>query len=108
MSSDRPKRPHGTFTPASTISRVLGAAGYKAFAARKDTAFGGHRCSWDQTQGEVRVGYWCGDDTPDADRASERAEMLAVYLGILTAAGYPAEYDSTGYALHISMQQKEN
>lgn len=107
MSSDRPSRPHGTFTPASTVSRALGAAGYKAFRARKTTAFGGHRCSWDKDQEIVRVVYRCGDDTPEADRQPEREEMLTIYMQILTAKGYQVEWDSTKYALYVH-PEKEN
>lgn len=91
MPSDRPQRPHGTFTPASTISRVLSAAGYRAFRARRDTAFGGHRCSWDRARQVVRVGYWCSDDTPQRDQAAEREEALALYMRHLTARGYQVE-----------------
>jgi len=100
MPSDRPKRPHGTFTPASTIGRVLTGAGYGAFHARRDTAFGGHRCHWDERQGLVRIGHWCGDDTPETDRETdretERDHALTLYAQLLTSKGYRIVRTVTG------------
>lgn len=107
MPSDRPTRPHGTFTPASTISRVLGAAGYKAFRARRDTAFGGHRCSWDQNQQIVRVGYRCGDDTSETDRQTEREHALTLYMQHLTAKGYRVERDEGAVYVHIEKTKEK-
>lgn len=84
-------KPGGTPTFATTIGRVLKSAGYSAFRARKDTAFGGHRCSWDAQHKVVRVGYWCSDDTPESQHDAERAEMLGLYEETLTGKGYRVE-----------------
>lgn len=107
MPSDRSTKPHGTFTPASTISRVLGRAGHRSFQVRKNTAFGGHLCRWEQAQQLVRVVHRCGDDTPDDQREAERTEMLTAYRDVLVAAGYPVEWDATRYALLVD-PKKEN
>lgn len=88
MPSDRPTKPHGTTTPASAISGVLGRAGYKASLRRKGEEFGGHRCSWDRHQRLVAVGYRCPDTTPDDAADAEHAEMIGVYAAELTAQGY--------------------
>lgn len=88
MASDRPKKPHGTFTSASTIGRVLTRGGFPAFAVRKGVGYGGHRCSWDKINKVVRVGYRCGDDTPDDRQDSERREMLGLYAQLLESKGY--------------------
>lgn len=101
MPSDRPSRSHGTFTPATAIGRILSAAGYKAFRARKNTAFGGHRCSWDQNQQIVRVGYWCSDETLEADREDERQHALTLYMQHLAAKGYRVEWAADKYSLYV-------
>jgi hypothetical protein len=92
MPSDRPTRPHGTFTPATTIGRTLTTAGFKPWVSRKDIAFGGHRCSWDKDLHLVRVGYRCGDEVLDkAEQEAERNEMLDQYEQLLTSMVYPVE-----------------
>lgn len=110
MPSDRPARPHGTFTPASTISGVLKRAGYSQFNVRTSvhTAFGGHRCSWDRLQEIVRVVYWCGDDAPDdADaREAERTEMLDLYEQTLTEKGYRVERTTSRRTLRVHPKKK--
>ena len=101
MASDRPSKPHGTFTPASTVGRVLSAAGYKPFQTRRDTAFGGHRCSWIPYQNVTEVRHRCGDDTPEEARDVERQDMLTEYDQLLTAKGYVVEWIGSGYALRV-------
>lgn len=101
MASDRPSRPHGTFTPASTVGRVLSRAGYKPFQTRRDTAFGGYRCTWVPHQSVTEVRYRCGDDTPEESRDVERQDMLSAYDELLTSKGYTVEWSASGYALHV-------
>lgn len=105
MPSDRPSKPHGTFTPASTIARVLSRAGYAKFhvRARTHTAFAGHRCSWDRGTATTRVTYTCADDSPVGDdaRRAERADMLTAYEELLTAKGYVVQWVGSGYALSV-------
>lgn len=104
MPSDRPTRPHGTFTPASTIGRVLSAAGLKAFFVRKGVAFGGHRCAWDADRKMVRVGYWCGDDTAPAVQQAEQEERLTTYTEFLTSKGYHVK--RTGSFLYVNPKKE--
>lgn len=101
MTSDRPTRPHGTFTPAATIGRVLSQAGYKAFTTRKDTAFSGHRCTWDPSQNVTTVSHRCGDSTHAEALDVERQDMLTEYEQLLRAKGYVVEWIGSGYALRV-------
>lgn len=91
MPSDRPKKPHGRFTPASTIGRVLSRAGYGREIIRRGVGYGGHRCTWDHFHGVVLVGYRCPDSTPASKADAERAEMFDLYEQVLTAKGYRVE-----------------
>lgn len=99
MPSDRPTRSHGTFTPASTIGRVLTRGGHPPFLTRRDTAFGGHRSTWDRDMKVVVVRHRCGDDIPDDQQDTEQAEMLALYEQFLTGKGYRVERSATGWLL---------
>lgn len=94
-------KPHGTFTPASTIGRVLSKEGYAAFLVRKNYAYGGHRCHWDRAGGVVTVFYRCGDDIPDSQQAAERAEMLGLYEEFLKEKGYRVERPESGGSLIV-------
>lgn len=88
MPSDRPTKPHGRFTPANKISRVLGSK-HKKWVARATTAFGGYRCTWDAVQGLVRVTHRPGDEVTDEEaRRTEREEMITEYEQTLTERGY--------------------
>ena len=79
MPSDRRKKPHGTFTPASGVSRLLTAAGYGRSLIRNGEAFGGHRCSWDKDREQVIIRYQVADSTPDEEMTAERRSMLDLY-----------------------------
>lgn len=91
MPSDRPTKPHGRFTPASTVGRLLTAAGYGAAFIRKGIQFGGHSCSWDEIRKTVLILYRCHDDVPDDAMAAERKEMLDLYAELLLSKGYAVE-----------------
>lgn len=105
MPSDRPNKPHGTFTPASTISRVLTSAGFVTSAIRKGEALSGHRCSWDRVNHRVLVGYRCGDDTPDSSMHAEHTEALSLYEQVLTAKGYRVERDERFLYVYIDKEK---
>lgn len=100
MPTDRPNKSHGTFTPASTIARVLTGAGYHRFQVSRGMGLGGHRCSWEKVQEVVEVRYWPGDDTPESRVDTERAEMLTQYAQILTGRGYHVEH--VGSSLRVN------
>lgn len=93
MPSDRPTKPHGTFTPASKISRLLGTEHVRQ-VKRPNCAFGGFACTWDPISERVRVGHYPGDDvTDDNDRRRETEEMLGRYARMLNAHGYRAVHE---------------
>jgi hypothetical protein len=99
MPSDRPNKPHGRFTPATTIGRLLSAAGYGRAFIRKGIGYGGHLCSWDERRQQVWIRYRSHDDTPAEDLAAERDEMLGRYTVLLASKGYEVERDER--VLHV-------
>lgn len=101
MPSDRPTKSHGTFDPATVISRILTGAGYPSFAVRRGSGFGGHRCRWDGVRKVVQITYWASDSTPDSLRDVERAEMLDGYTEILTEKGKRVERTADGRMLIV-------
>lgn len=99
MPSDRPSKPHGTFTPAATIALILVGAGYKPFAVRSNVGQGGHRCTWDKDRRAVRIVHRCGD----GQDASERDELLTAYWELLTSKGYVVSWISDRSALIVKI-----
>lgn len=91
MPSDRPNKPHGRFTPASTVGRLLTAAGYGAAFIRKGFQYGGHSCSWDELTKRTWIRYRCPDDLPDSMMEAERKEMLDLYKELLLNKDYTVE-----------------
>ena len=83
MPSDRTNRPHGTFTPAASVSRALRKAGYHPFQVRNSFGLGGYRCRWDKFRQDVTVHYWPGDDVRAEDRDTERQRMLGEFERVL-------------------------
>lgn len=100
MPSDRPKKPHGHFTPASTIGRVLTRGGFHPFRVSRGIGFGGHRCSWDEVNRVVRINYRCSDSTPDDQMDAERAELIDLYAEFLKDKGYHVK--RTRWALYVN------
>lgn len=91
MPSDRPKKPHGAFTPASAIGRVLSAAKHKSWAVRGGVGLGGHVCRWGVWMGRVSIHYRCPDDMPESEMDEARSHMLDLYEELLTSKGYRVE-----------------
>lgn len=103
MPSDRPNKPHGRFTPASLIGRMLSQGGYGRAIIRKSEALGGHKCSWEPDQQRVWVRYQVRDITPITEQNAERTEMLDLYEELLTSKGY--RVDRRERFLYVDMRK---
>lgn len=96
MTSTRPNRPGGVFTPASKVGAALARAGYKPFTGRTGmyASYGGYICRWNKEREVTTVVHQPSDDVlRPQSRTAECKRMNDTYALALLKAGFCLRLD---------------